>query len=122
MGHSRPNFQQELEPLHRTAPSQVISVIPYLDDWLVHHLDCQVLLFHQSHLHLSKFRHMVGFINTKKSELDLVQDIQFLRICLRLDLGRALLPESKAQEIAAGACRISSQPVLSYHQVSQSLN
>ena len=41
-----------------------------------------------------------GFIlNRKKSELDLTQDLQFLGIRLRLDLGEASLPESKAWEI-----------------------
>ena len=64
------------------------------------------------------FRH--GRLQIKhKSELNLVQDIQFLRIRLRLDLGRALLPESKAQKIVARTCKISSQPVLLYQQVSQ---
>ena len=29
---------------------QDISVIHYLDDWLIHHPDCQILLRHQSHL------------------------------------------------------------------------
>ena len=48
-----------------------------------------------------------------------MQDIQFLGIRLRLDLGVALLPESKAQEIAARACKLSSLRVLSYHQVAQ---
>ena len=43
---------------------------------------------------------LVGFIlNQKKSELDLTQDLQFLGIHLPLDLGKALLPESKAWEI-----------------------
>ena len=52
---------------------------------------------------------LVGFVlNEKKSELDLVQDIQFLGIRLCLDLGVALLPESKAQEIATRACKLSS--------------
>ena len=64
--------------------------------------------------------HLVGFVlNEKKSELDLVQDIQFLGIRLRLDLKVALLPESKAQEIAARAGQLSSLRVLSYHQVAQ---
>ena len=48
-----------------------------------------------------------------------MQDIQFLRIQLHLDLGEALLPESKAREIAARACELSSLRVLSYHRVSQ---
>ena len=75
-------------------------------------------LYHQSQLlHMLDF---VGFnLNTKKSGLDLVQDIQFLGILLRLDLGKALLPESKARKIVARMCEISSQPVLSYQRVSQ---
>ena len=53
---------------------QGISVIPYLDDWLVHHPDCHVLLYHQSQL--LNLLHLVGFVlNRKKSQLDLVQDI-----------------------------------------------
>ena len=55
----------------------------------------------------------------KKSELDLTKDIQFLRIRLRLDLGEASLPESKAWEIVARACHLSSLHVLTYTQVSQ---
>ena len=73
--------------LHR----QGISVIPYLDDWLIHHPDRQVLLRHQ--VLLLNTLDLVGFIlNQKKSELDLTQDTQFLGIHLRLDLGKALLP------------------------------
>ena len=84
--------------LHR----QGVSVIPYLDDWLVHHPDRQILLRHQALL--LDTLDLVGFIlNRKKSELDLTQDLQFLGIHLRLDLGRALLPESKAGEIVACA-------------------
>ena len=63
-----------------------ISVIPYLDDWLVHHSDRQVMLRHQ--VQLLEALDLVGFIqNRKKSELDLVQDIQFLRIRLGLEKG-----------------------------------
>ena len=52
--------------LHR----QGISVIPYLDDWLIHHPDRQVLLRHQALL--LDTLDLVGFIlNRKKSELDL---------------------------------------------------
>ena len=99
--------------LHR----QGVSVIPYLDDWLVHHPDRQVLLRHQALL--LDTLDLVGFIlNQKKSELDLTQDLQFLGIHLRLDLGRALLPESKAGEIVACARHLSSLKVLNYSQVS----
>ena len=72
------------------APSGV-SVIPYLDDWLIHHPDRQILSRHQALL--IDTLDLVGFIlNRKKSELDLTQDLQFLGIHLRLDLGKALLP------------------------------
>ena len=99
--------------LHR----QGVSVIPYLDDWLVHHPDRQILLRHQALL--IDTLDLVGFIlNRKKSELDLTQDLQFLGIHLRLDLGRALLPESKAGEIVACARHLSSLKVLNYSQVS----
>ena len=99
--------------LHR----QGISVILYLDDWLIHHPDRQVLLRHQAQL--INTLDLVGFIlNRKKSELDLTQDLQFLRIRLRLDLGEASLPESKAWEIVARARHLSSLRVLTYSQVS----
>ena len=100
--------------LHRLG----ISVIPYLDDWLVHHLDRQVLSRHQDQL--IGTLDLFGFIlNRKKSELDWVQDLQFLGIRSHLDLGEASLPESKAREIAARARHLSSIRVLSYNQVSQ---
>ena len=100
--------------LHR----QGISVIPYLDDWLIHHPDRQVLLRHQAQL--LNTLDLVGFIlNRKKSELDLAQDLQFLGIRLHLDLGEASLPASKACEIAARARHLSSLRVLTYSQVSQ---
>ena len=79
--------------LHR----QGISVIPYLDDWLIHHPDRQVLL------------------------RQLTQDLQFLWIRLCLDLGEASLPESKAWEIVARTRYLSSLQVLTYSQVSQLL-
>ena len=102
--------------LHR----QGISVIPYLDDWLIHHPDRQVLLRHQAQL--INTLDLVGFIlNRKKSELDLTQDLQFLGIRLRLDLGEASLPESKAWEIVAGAHHLSS-PSAQVSQLMGSLN
>ena len=100
--------------LHR----QGILVIPYLDDWLIHYPDRQVLLRHQAQL--INTLDLVGFVlNRKKSELDLTQDLQFLGIRLRLDIGKALLPESKAWEIVARARHLSSLRVLNYTQVSQ---
>ena len=62
---------------------------------------------------------LVGFVPKKKSDLDLVQAIQFLGVQLCLELGRAFLPESKAREIIACVCKISSQQILSYQAVAQ---
>ena len=59
--------------LHR----QGISVIPYLDDWLIHHPDPKVLLRHQAQL-MNTLDLVVFVLNRKKSELDLTRDIQFL--------------------------------------------
>ena len=93
-------------------------MIPYLGDWFIHHPDRKVLLRHQAQL--MNMLDLVGFVlNGKKSELDLTQDIQFLRIRLRLYLGEASLPESKPWEIVARARHLSSLHVLTYAQVSQ---
>ena len=100
--------------LHR----QGISVIPYLDDWLIHHPDRQVLLRHQAQL-LNTLDLVSFILNRKKSELDLTQDLQFLGIRLRLDLGEASLPQSKAWEIVARARHLSFLRVITYSQVSQ---
>ena len=63
---------------------------------------------------------MVGLrLNKAKSGLEPVRDIKFLGLRLHLDRGRASLPLSKAQEIMARACRISSQKTLLYIEVSQ---
>ena len=56
-------------------------------------------------------------LNEAKSELEPVQDIQFLGLPLLLDQGRVSLPVSKAQGDRAHACRISSQKTL-YTEVS----
>ena len=80
--------------LHR----QGIPVIPYLDDWLIHHPDRQVLLRHQSQL--LNILNMVGLrLNEAKSELEPVQDIQFLGLPFFLDHARVSIPVSKAGEI-----------------------
>ena len=68
--------------LHR----QGILVIPYIDDWLIHHPDHQALLRHQSQL--LDTLDLVGLkLNKVKSEVDPVQDIQFLGLGLHLDQG-----------------------------------
>ena len=90
-----------------------ISVLPYLDDWLVHQPDRKVLLYQHSQLLVTQ--RMVGFkLNVAKSEQVPVQDIQFPSIRLCLDLGRALLPESKAREVVVCAYNLSSQSILSF--------
>ena len=97
--------------LHR----QAISVIPYLNDFLIHHPDRQVLLCHQSQL--VNTLNIVGLkFNKSKSELQPVHDIQFLGLWLHLNQGRAI---SKAREIIAHVCQISSQSELLYTEVSQ---
>ena len=84
---------------------------------LIHHPNRQILARHQALL--LDTLDLVGFIlNRKKSELDLTQDLHFLGIHLRLDLGKALLPESKAGEIVACARHLSSLKVLDYLRVS----
>ena len=84
---------------------------------VIHHPDCQALICHQSQL--LKTLDLVGFKLTEgKSELDPVQDIQFLGLRLCLDQGRASLRVLKAWEIIACVCLISSHPFLSYTQVS----
>ena len=56
---------------------------PYLDDWFIHHPDRQVLLRHQSQL--LNILNVVGLrLNEAKSELEPVQDIQFLGLPLLL--------------------------------------
>ena len=63
---------------------------------------------------------MVGLgLNEAKFKLEPVQDIQFLGLLLHLDQGGASLPVSKAREIMAHVCQISSQKILSYTEVSQ---
>ena len=72
---------------HRVAAylhHQGISVIPYLDNWFIHHPDRQVLLRHQSQL--LNILNMVGLrLNEAKSELEPVQDVKFLGLPLLLD-------------------------------------
>ena len=118
-------YQFQVQPFGLNTPPQVftrlghtvtgylhhqgISVIPYLDNWLIHHPDRTVLFRHQAQL--MNMLDLVSFVlNRKKSELDLTQDFQFLRICLRLE---TFLPESKAWEIVAQARHLSSLHVLS---------
>ena len=96
---------------------QGILALPSLDEWLVHHPDHQFLLFHHTIL-LQTLDLVVFKLNVHKSELEPVQDMQFLGVQLFLDLGRAVLPDSKAWEIVAHCHNLSSQSHLSFKQVS----
>ena len=81
-------------------------------------IDLQDVYFHAPS-HPSSRKYLSFILNRKKSKLDPTEDLQFLGIRLRLDLGEASLPESKAWEIVARARHLSSLRVLTYSQVSQ---
>ena len=98
-------------------PRQGISLMPYLDDWLVPHPDNLTL----PPIPATIFARDGGFkLNLAKSELEPVQDIQVLGLTSCLDLGRALviLPESRAREIVTHAYKLSSQSYMLFQQVS----
>jgi hypothetical protein len=68
-----------------------ISVIPYLDDWIIHHPHRQVILQHR--LRVLRTLEIAGFlINEPKSQLIPSQDIQFLGIRFNLLEGYASIP------------------------------
>ena len=104
---------------HRVAAylqHQGISVIPYLDDWLIHHPDCQVLLRHQSQL--LNILNMVGLrLNEAKSELEPVQDISFWGFHYSWIRGK--LPSQYPKLEIWHTHAISSQKTLSYREGSQ---
>ena len=61
----------------------------WIDDSLVHHIDLQVLLYHQSQL--LALLGMVGFtFNVAKSELEPVQDIHFLGLQITSGSGKSI--------------------------------
>ena len=105
---------------HRVAAylhHQGLSVIPYLDDWLIHHPDCQVLLRHQSQL--LNILNMVGLrLNEAKSELDQFRISSFWGFHYSWIRGELPSQYPKLGDMAH-ACRISSQKTLSYREVSQ---
>ena len=119
---------------HRVAAflhHQGMSVIPYLDDWLIHHPDHQVLIRHQSQL-LNILNMVCLRLNEAKSELEPVSGASItlglgesfppsIQSSGDMALGRASLPISKAREIwhMHADFRISSQKTLSYREVSQ---
>ena len=63
---------------------------------------------------------MVGLkLNEVESELEPVQDIQFLQLRLCLNQGRDSLPISEARMIIARACQIFEQRSIPVHGISQ---
>ena len=111
-GNVRPDFSNASEGNLRNISRDSRVLFEHI------HPERQVLLRHQSQL--LNILNMVGLsLIEAKSKLEPVQDIQFLGLRLYLDQGRASLSVSKAQEIMAHACRISSQKILSYTEVSQ---
>ena len=71
------------------------SIIPYLDDWLIHHADRQVLLQQQSLL-LRTLRDLGLMLNEAKSFLMPVRVIEFLGVRIDTLETRASLPEATA--------------------------
>ena len=92
-----------------------ISVIPYLDDWLFHHSDRQVLLYHQS----TEYARPGGLCSEQEVRTGHGTGYSVSWCSVRLDLGRALFPESKDLEKIAHVCEIFSQQILSYQAVAQ---
>ena len=62
-----------------------------------------------------------GRPQVKRSEILTRTSSEFLWLWLHLDQGRVSLPISKARELIAHACRISSQKMLSYTELDRSV-
>jgi hypothetical protein len=66
--------------------SQGVFLLPYLNDWIVHHPDHQILLYHRTLV--LRTLESAGFkLNLLKSELTPTQDIEFLGIRFQLNWG-----------------------------------
>jgi hypothetical protein len=87
-------FTHVLEPLVKVLHTRGIQFIPYLDDCLVLANSVEVL---QNHLNQSlQVLQSAGFlINQRKSHLVPTQDLVFLGMRIRTDLGLVFLPEDK---------------------------
>jgi hypothetical protein len=103
-----------------------VSLLPYLDDWIIHHPDHQVLLNHRTLV--MRTLEVAGFlINLPKSELDPTQDLQFLGIRFQLDRGLASIPPERITSTVQLAHQYSlptDHPLsvrLYYHQVASLL-
>jgi hypothetical protein len=102
--------------------SHGVSLLPYLDDWIIRHPDPQVLLDHRTLV--TQTLEKAGFlINLPKSELVPTQDIQFRGIRFKLDREIASTPSERIRRTVQLARRYS-HPTdhppsvrLNYHQV-----
>jgi hypothetical protein len=99
-------------PAH--LPCQGISVIPYIDDWIFHLPDRQVLLQHR--IQVLRTLELAGFlINEPKSQLIPSQDIQFLGIRFNLLDGYASIPPDRH-------CKLRTRPLQVLFQQAGLLN
>ena len=96
---------------------QGVSVIAYLDDWLVHH-QCHETLLHHQQLLLRTLDRLGLLVNLGKSHLQPTQDLQYLGVRFLLKEGTALLPQERVRATVALATGIGQQTHLTYHQAS----
>ena len=99
---------------------QGISIIPYLDDWLIHHHDRQVLLAQQRIL-LHTLDILGLMLNVEKSHLEPTQDIEFLGVRFLLDEGRVFLPDTKRNSLLDRVTSISLRSTVTYKQATSLL-
>ena len=96
---------------------QGVSVIAYLDDWLVHHQCRETLVQHQQLL-LVTLERLGLLVNVRKSQLEPTQDLQYLGVRFLLKEGTALLPQERVFATEALATKIGQRTHLTYHQAS----
>jgi ribonuclease HI len=119
-------FTKLVHTLAAHLHSHGVSLLPYLDDWIVHHPDPQVLLDHRT-LVMQTLEKAGFLINLPKSELVPTQDIQFLGIRFQLDRGIASIPPERIEstvQLARRYSRPTDHPPsvrLNYHQVASLL-
>ena len=93
-----------------------LSLIPYLDDWLIH----PTRLSSYTLPSVSAIKDArLGRLHLKQKEVRAEPSARFQVSRHSVTSRKALLPESKAREIVARTCKISSQPLLSYQRLSQ---
>lgn len=92
-----------------------VSVVPYLDDWLIHNPNREVLLQHRT-LVLETLQQIGLIVNLQKSQLEPSQDLEFLGVRFQFQRGIAQLPLHRAQATQALAIQMSRAKRLSYHE------